>query len=534
MRLLEMSVSAGVLILLIVFVCRSSLWKLSRRAVMLLWMVALARLLLPGSLPIQKGISVPVCRLVQRMCSLRPVVTGHPARGGSADGVPQAASCGQTGFWGADPMQAAGWIWLTGMCCAGVYFFYSYWKEYRLLAQALALESIVAPGVCQENLTMQYDRQDGAENAIWHKFDQMKECCRSACRLAGMRAQGKNVRIFVHDQIRSPLVFGLIRQRIVIPKGLLSLEQAQMQHILTHEMVHIRRYDNLRKLFCAAAVCVHWFNPAVWLMYVLFARDLELCCDEQVLAAYGKQGRQEYAYTLLTLAKNQKKTTLFCSGFWENPVKERIVAIMKYKKLTATGILCAGILFMGATSVFATNEQTAGTKAEANQVNELLTETEIKETPASENDGEEIKHTDTGSVLTKVNAEAAKDLKENVRVTFREPVEKTGLYSYSVNDDGKYILEPLDDEQEYEIQNGEFQETEDGKIAGKTTVDTKLVPDSSENEDLPEQFKENRNSSANTQAAGTKQMPDENVLEPAETVGNTDITKSAQATPNEP
>lgn len=115
MRLLEMSVSAGVLILLIVFVCRSSLWKLSRRAVMLLWMVALARLLLPGSLPIQKGISVPVCRLVQRMCSLRPVVTGHPARGGSADGVPQAASCGQTGFWGADPMQAAGWIWLTGM-----------------------------------------------------------------------------------------------------------------------------------------------------------------------------------------------------------------------------------------------------------------------------------------------------------------------------------------------------------------------------------------------------------------------------------
>ncbi len=555
MRLLEMSFSAGVLILLVAFFGRSRFWKLSRRAVMLLWMVVLARLLLPGSLPIQRGIAVPVYSLLQRIYSLCPAGMGHTVSRGSASGMPQAASCGQTGFLRVNLLQAAGWIWLVGMCGAGVCFFYSYWKEYQLLAQALVLESAALQGAGLEDSVTRCAGQGGAGDAARQKSDEIRECCQSACRLAGMRPQEKKVRILVHDQIRSPLVFGMIRQSIVLPKGLLSLEQPQMQHILTHEMVHIRRHDNLRKLFCAAAVCVHWFNPAVWLMYLLFARDLELCCDEQVLAAYGRQGRQEYAMTLLTLAKNPKGTTLFCSGFWENPVKERIVAIMKYKKLTGTGILCAGMLLLGATSVFATNGQAAGTKADADQAKESLADTHGGETAAGEAGTDEgktaageagtdegktaageagtadLKSADADSVLVEVNTETEDDKKGEVHVTFRQPVQgdaDLGMYSYYVDDDGKYVLQALDHEKRYEIKNGELQETEDGETVSSTYVETYIQTDVPGSVQLSRQRDESQSLDVNTEAeVNTEQTQNENVQKLKEDAGHTDMAEKA-------
>ncbi|KAI4452674.1 hypothetical protein C823_007258 [Eubacterium plexicaudatum ASF492] len=187
-------------------------------------------------------------------------------------------------------------------------FLYCYRREYRLLAEALPLESMPS----SEQL-------------------QVREAYETAVRLSGMRMRTESVRLLVHDRVRTPLVFGTIRQSIIIPKSLLCQKQ-QLQYILTHEIVHIRRFDNLWKRLSVAAVCIHWFNPAVWLMYRLFARDLELSCDEQALSAYGSRGRQQYAMTLLMLAQNQMGSALFCSGFLENPVKERIESIMKYKK----------------------------------------------------------------------------------------------------------------------------------------------------------------------------------------------------------
>lgn len=335
MGLLEMSISAGVLILLLALLRRERLWHLSRRTMMLLWMVALARLLLPGSLPMRKGIAVPVFAWMRQVCGL------HAGMAGQADGnaavrmVSKAASFGTQGYLQIPVQEMAGFIWLAGMIACGIYFVCCYRRECRLLAQALPLE--------------------GLPSAVRM---QIQEAYESAARLAGMRPQKRTIRLLVHDRIHSPLVFGSIRQSIIIPKSLLYLHRQQMQHILTHEIVHIRRFDNLWKLLSAAAVCIHWFNPTVWLMYRLFARDLELSCDEQALSAYGSRGRQQYAVTLFMLAQNQKKTALFCSGFFENPVKERMESIMNYKKITGIGVVCAVMLLAGASSVFATNEQT--------------------------------------------------------------------------------------------------------------------------------------------------------------------------------
>lgn len=345
MGLLEMSISAGVLILLLTLIRGGKLLSISKRTIMLLWLVVLARLLLPGSLPMRRGIAVPVLGLLQRVCSMH-IGISKEAGEHVVSVAPKAASLGAAEHMESSLMQAALLLWLLGLAVMCIYFAYSYRKEYRLLSQALPLESVRLPAGIQ-----------------------VSEAYQTALRLSGMQIRKKRVRILIHDRIKSPLVFGILRQNIVIPKSLLFLGQSQMQCILTHEMVHIRRHDNVWKLLSAAAVCVHWFNPAVWLMYVLFARDLELSCDEHVLSVYGSQGRKEYAQTLLALAKNQKGTALFCSGFLENPVKERIVAIMKYKKLTGIGVLCAVMLLAGASSVFATNEQETQTEDANIEVN---------------------------------------------------------------------------------------------------------------------------------------------------------------------
>ncbi|MDE7312092.1 MAG: M56 family metallopeptidase [Eubacterium sp.] len=348
MGLLEMSISAGVLILFVAVLRGGTFGKLTRRTVMILWMVVLARLLLPGCLPIQNGIAAPVFCLLRRAGILHTDLQKAAGVKAAVSAVPKAASFGTTGMQQSRLfLELAGCVWLAGLVGTGIYFAYLFWKEHRLLAEALPLERM------PDSKSIYFCRQ-------------ILEPYQTASRLAGRSLQKKSIQILVHDRIRSPLVFGVVRQKIVIPKGLLHLDKTQMRHILVHEMIHIRRHDNLWKLLAAAAACIHWFNPAVWLMYLLFARDLELSCDERVLSMYGSQGRQEYAMTLLELAQNQKRMVLFCSGFLENPVKERIVAIMKYKKLTGIGVLCTVMLLAGATSVFATNEQKPNTQQDEN------------------------------------------------------------------------------------------------------------------------------------------------------------------------
>ncbi len=403
MRLLEMSISAGVLIVLLAFLRKAGGRRLSGRTFSILWIVVLARLLLPGSLPFRRGIAVWAIRLLERGFIFRSSISQAAAGKAALAPIPEAASFGTVGhLWGS--LRVSGWIWLVGAVCVGIYFLRSYSREYRLLAEALPLEGT---------------QQTSGSRAV--------QAGRTACRLAGLRLQRKDVELLVHDRVCSPLVFGIVRQRIVMPKHMLALDQERLQHILTHEIVHIRRYDNLWKLLSAAAVCIHWFNPAVWLMYVLFARDLEIACDEQVLSAYGAKGRKEYAATLLVLAQIQKGTTLFCSGFLENPVKERIVAIMNYKKITGAGILCAALLVAGATTVFATNEQAEKTQDEEETVHYLITENSEEQTKKQGTDQEEPAE-DAGIWLKEIGEEEPEALDD--RLQGAEGVEQRSYYEF--------------------------------------------------------------------------------------------------------
>lgn len=162
------------------------------------------------------------------------------------------------------------------------------------------------------------------------------------------------------DRIKTPLTYGIFRPVVLLPKTTDWTDKTQLRYILTHEFVHIQRFDTLTKLLLTSALCIHWFNPLVWVMYVLTNRDIELSCDETVVQAFGETTKSAYAMTLIGLEERKNRLTLLCNNFSQNAIEERIVSIMKMKKTSLIGMILALVLVIGIPIVFATSANTAG------------------------------------------------------------------------------------------------------------------------------------------------------------------------------
>ncbi|MDD3192785.1 MAG: M56 family metallopeptidase [Oscillospiraceae bacterium] len=160
----------------------------------------------------------------------------------------------------------------------------------------------------------------------------------------------RKVQICACRMFATPVVFGLFRPRIVLPRGF-DWEDVAAQHILLHERVHISRWDNLVKIAATVAVCIHWFNPVVWLCFWLCSDDMEASCDERVLKILGEDSRQDYARSLLSIAKaqNRRMGVVPFLAFGESNLKQRVGNILKYHKKTLLSVLAAvlAVLLVG-------------------------------------------------------------------------------------------------------------------------------------------------------------------------------------------
>jgi len=161
------------------------------------------------------------------------------------------------------------------------------------------------------------------------------------------------------EGLHTPLTYGVVHPVILLPAGQMAGDREQLRCILAHEYVHIRRFDALRKLVLAAVITIHWFNPAVWLLFRLASRDMELLCDEQALSYLGEERRKIYALTLLNTAAEKTERIPLCSFFGKPMIEERIL-MMKQKKNAAVlaGILAVSLL-IGVTTAFATTAEEA-------------------------------------------------------------------------------------------------------------------------------------------------------------------------------
>ena len=135
--------------------------------------------------------------------------------------------------------------------------------------------------------------------------------------------------IWLCDEIATPFLLGVFRPKIYIPSG---IDESNFPSIIAHENAHMRRHDHWWKPLGFLILSIHWFNPLVWIAYILLCKDIELACDEKVIQELGKDESIAYSKALLSCSIN-RRTILVCPlAFGEVGVKERVKRVLNYKK----------------------------------------------------------------------------------------------------------------------------------------------------------------------------------------------------------
>lgn len=158
--------------------------------------------------------------------------------------------------------------------------------------------------------------------------------------------------IFQSENVSSPFVLGIIKTKIYLP---FNMNGQDLEHVVAHEQAHIRRKDHWWKPLGFLLLTIHWFNPLMWLAYVLLCRDIELACDEKVIKELGNEQRADYTQALVACSVNRRMIAACPLAFGEVGVKERVKSVMNYKKPAFWVIIIAVNVCVGVAICFLTN-----------------------------------------------------------------------------------------------------------------------------------------------------------------------------------
>ncbi len=319
MDVFQMSLSASVLIVAVVIIRALALHKLPKKTFLVLWGVVLCRLLIPFSISSRFSFYTWI-DMVKRIFAERAALP-FPAGIPSIPNMENIPSTEEPIGVGASTISISPIeiVWLIGMCACALFFIVAYIKCRREFKMSLPVENDFA--------------------SYWLREHPLR----------------RPVELRQSDRIKAPLTYGVFRPVILLPKKIDWTDETKLRYVFTHEHTHIRRFDTLTKLVLTAVVCVHWFNPFVWVLYVLANRDIELSCDETVVRAFGETIKSAYALTLIGLEEKKGRLTPLVNNFSKNSIEERVVSIMKIKKTSFVGILFALALVTGTMTVFATS-----------------------------------------------------------------------------------------------------------------------------------------------------------------------------------
>lgn len=309
MSLLQMSFTGGILILAVIVIRALAINMLPKKAFNALWWISVVRLMIPFSIP--------------SAFSVYSLMGSHaPGNGSQAIRVLPIGASGQAASMPDSITNAVStWtvVWAAGVLVCAVFFSLAYWKCRKEFQTSIPVGN------------------DFTEN--WLSVHQ----------------QGRRISIRQSGRFSAPLTYGVLHPVILMPTSTKWENTDSLAYVLAHEYVHIRRFDSIRKLVLIVVLCVHWFNPLVWVMYILANRDIELLCDEAVVRFFGENTKAAYARALISMEETRSGLTPLCSSFSKNAIEERITAIMKIKKTTVFSLVLAGFIVVGTATAFATS-----------------------------------------------------------------------------------------------------------------------------------------------------------------------------------
>ena len=161
--------------------------------------------------------------------------------------------------------------------------------------------------------------------------------------------------IYQSENVCSPFVLGIIRPKIYLPY---HMDKREMDHVIAHEQTHIRRRDHWWKPLGFLLLTVHWFNPLLWLGYILLCRDIELACDEKVIREMGNEQRADYTQALVSCSVSRRSIAACPLAFGEVGIKERVKSVMNYKKPAFWIVLASVVVCAVAAVCFLTDPKT--------------------------------------------------------------------------------------------------------------------------------------------------------------------------------
>ncbi len=135
--------------------------------------------------------------------------------------------------------------------------------------------------------------------------------------------------IYESEFVDSPFVFGVIKPNIYLP---MHMDEGTAAYVIAHERAHLARRDHWWKVFGYLVLALHWFNPLVWVAYILFCRDIELACDEKVVKGLDGAARADYSQALLSCAAPKRAVAACPLAFGEGNIKMRVKSALHYKK----------------------------------------------------------------------------------------------------------------------------------------------------------------------------------------------------------
>ena len=328
MSLLQMSFTGCILILAIIVIRALAINMLSKKTFNALWGISVVRLMIPFSIP--------------SAFSVYSLIGSHaPGNGLQAIRVLPIGASRQAVSMPGSITNAANaistWtiVWAAGVLVCAVFFSLAYWKCWKEFQTSLPVGN------------------DFTEN--WLSVHQQR-------RRISIRQSGR---------FSAPLTYGVLHPVILMPISTKWEKTDSLEYVLAHEYVHIRRFDSITKLVLIAALCVHWFNPLVWVMYILANRDIELSCDEAVVRLFGETTKAAYARALISMEETKSGFAPLCNNFNKNAIEERITAIMKFKKASIFSLALALALVVGVTTAFATSAIATATDNTSNIPSEL-------------------------------------------------------------------------------------------------------------------------------------------------------------------
>jgi len=360
--LINMSIAAGWLILVVV-VLRLLLKKAPRWISCVLWALVGIRLICPFS-PESALSLIPSAETLPEtsLYAQKPTIHSGVAFLNSTVNPVISESLAPAPGASVNPMQmityVAAIVWIIGVVGMLLYGTVSVWKIKRGVKVSLPLAHFISRTVESSDVNEE-QAKDGflMRDAVMTGNAVMTDSVAEAAHDVLTKWQEK---CRVCDDIASPFILGIIRPMIYLPS---DLTPEQMKQVLAHETAHLRRKDHWWKPLGFAILTLHWFNPLVWLAYVLLCRDIELACDEKVVRTMEGEEKRNYSKALLDYSVSRRMISACPLAFGEVGVKTRIRSVLNYKKpafwiIVIALLACIAVAVCFLTNPLGTNDET--------------------------------------------------------------------------------------------------------------------------------------------------------------------------------